>query len=85
MNNPPVDPAITPPTLPPETEITVRTSFVSVSLSAPLPLSTRTLPLNIVSAFTVIASFCAVGPSFMPLTVMVTVAVSVPPLPSLTV
>ena len=45
VNKPPVDPATAAPTVPPATALTVMTSLVSTSLSAPLPLSDITLPL----------------------------------------
>ncbi len=45
VNNPPLDPAIATSRLPPVTPITVRTSPVSGSLSAPLRLSLNILPL----------------------------------------
>ena len=49
----------------------------SVSLSA-----TRSIVVKAVSSFVLTASFTAVGPSLTPLIVTVTVAVSLPPLPS---
>ena len=70
----------------PLTSVTVRLSLVSGSLSAPLPLSFRTFSLvSIASAFVLSLSSSATGGSFSPFIVMVTVAVSVPPLLSLMV
>jgi len=58
---------------------------VSVSFSGSVSLPTR--PVNVigVSSAVVSVSLFATGESFTALTVIVTVAVSVPPLPSLTV
>ena len=63
---------------------TVRVS-PSTSLSTPLPLSASTLPFTALSSSVTKASSAATGESFTPSMVMVAVAVSVPPLPSLIV
>ena len=67
----------------PLTCVTMRVS-PSGSLSAPLPRSTFSVS-NTVSAAVVSLSSSAIGGSLTPSMVMVTVAVSVPPLPSLIV
>ena len=85
VNKPPVDPATAAPTVPPATALTVMTSLVSTSLSAPLPLSDITLPFKMVTSSLIRpTSSCAIGPSFTPVTVTVTFAVNMPPLPSVT-
>ncbi len=45
VNRPPVEPDVAPPTLPPDIADTLSTSPVSISLSAPLPLSFNTFAL----------------------------------------
>ena len=60
----------------------VKESLVSGSLSTPLPLSANRLPLTGVCSSVSIRSSSAMGSSFNPVMVTVTVAVSVPPLPS---
>ncbi len=86
MKRPPADPAVATSKTPPVISVTVILSPISASLSAPLPLSSSTLPATIAESSSVAkASPAALGSSLAPAMVTVTVTLSVPPLPSLMV
>ena len=79
VNKPPLVPETGEPTLPPLTALIDRTSPVSISLSAPLPLSSNTLALYVLSSSIVPTSSWAMGRSFTPLIVKATVTFWLPP------
>ncbi len=56
VKRPPLEPAKETPTLPPVTPVILKVSVASISLSAPLPLLLKTLPLYTVSSSIVTAS-----------------------------